>query len=168
MRERKLSVSENKVMMKRLRIQNNSTTLADQLLSFFKEKNLRKGDAVPNEMERTASLGVPWGVVREASSRLKLMGIVEIRTRRGMILSEPSLLGGMRSFFDFIRFGKAFDLIPTLVGRENDYQGNILLMQVAPGTIARTPEAALKRKSKGGMFQQRKRVEYDPVINFDC
>lgn len=45
-----------------------------------------------------------------------------------------------KSWFDLIRFGKAFELIPTLVGRENDYQGNILLMPVAPGTITNNPK----------------------------
>lgn len=48
------------VTMERLRIQNNSTTLVDQvedkLLNFFKEKDLRMGDAVSNEMELAASL----------------------------------------------------------------------------------------------------------------
>ena len=44
-----------------------------------------------------------------------------------------------KSWFDFIRFGKAFELIPTLVGRENDYQGNILLLPVNPATITKNP-----------------------------
>lgn len=90
--------------MERLRIQNNSTTLVDQvedkLLSYFKEKDLMKGDAIPNEKELTESLGVSRGVVREALSRLKMMGIIETRTRRGIILTEPSILGGMRKVVD--------------------------------------------------------------------
>ena len=90
--------------MERLKIQNNSVTLVDQvedkLLSYFRDKDLRKGDAIPNEMELTVSLGVSRSVVREALSRLKMMGIVETRTRRGMILSEPSLLGGMKRVVD--------------------------------------------------------------------
>ncbi len=52
--------------MERLRIQNNSTTLVDQvedrLLNYFKEKDLQKGDAIPNEMELTVSLGGCRGV----------------------------------------------------------------------------------------------------------
>ena len=45
-----------------------------------------------------------------------------------------------KSWFDVIRFGKAFELVPTLVGRENDYQGNILLMPVNPSTITNNPK----------------------------
>ncbi len=44
-----------------------------------------------------------------------------------------------KSWFDLIRFGKAFELIPTLVGRENDYGGNILLLPVDPETITNNP-----------------------------
>ena len=44
-----------------------------------------------------------------------------------------------KSWFDIIRFGKAFDMIPTLVGRESEYEGNILLMPVDPGTISKNP-----------------------------
>jgi len=45
-----------------------------------------------------------------------------------------------KSWFDIIRFGKAFELVPTLIGRENDYQGNILLMPVSPSTITNNPK----------------------------
>jgi len=42
-----------------------------------------------------------------------------------------------KSWFDFIRFGKAFDLIPTLKNRQNDYQGNILYLPVSLNTITK-------------------------------
>ncbi|MEA5127935.1 MAG: GntR family transcriptional regulator [Proteiniphilum sp.] len=90
--------------MERLKIQNNSVTLVDQvedkLLTYFREKDLKAGDPIPNEMELSASLGVARSVLREALSRLKMMGMIETRTRRGMILSEPSILGGMKRVVD--------------------------------------------------------------------
>ncbi|WP_298647769.1 GntR family transcriptional regulator [uncultured Proteiniphilum sp.] len=90
--------------MEKLKIQNNSVTLVDQveekLLNYFKEKDLQQGDHIPNEMELSAALGVARSVLREALSRLKMMGMIETRTRRGMILSEPSILGGMKRVVD--------------------------------------------------------------------
>lgn len=90
--------------MEKLKIQNNSVTLVDQvedkLLAYFKEKNLQTGDHIPNEMELSASLGVARSVLREALSRLKMMGMIETRPRRGMILTEPSILGGMKRVVD--------------------------------------------------------------------
>lgn len=44
-----------------------------------------------------------------------------------------------KSWFDIIRFGKAFELIPSLVGRQNEYEGNILVLPVDLGTITRNP-----------------------------
>ena len=86
--------------MDTLLVDNQTTTLVDKvedgLLNYLKEKDLRTGDPIPNEAELSATLGVARSVLREALSRLKMMGLIETRTRRGMILSEPSLLGGMK------------------------------------------------------------------------
>lgn len=40
-----------------------------------------------------------------------------------------------KAWFDYIRFGKAFELIESLQGREEENQGNILLFPVAQGTL---------------------------------
>lgn len=84
--------------MDTLRIVKTNMTLVDQvedrLLNYFKENNLQIGDPIPNEMDLAASLGVARNVLREALSRLKMIGMIESRPRRGMVLREPSLLGG--------------------------------------------------------------------------
>ena len=58
------------------------------------------GDSIPNEIELSSALGVARSVLREALSRLKMMGMIESRTRRGMILTEPFILGGMKRVVD--------------------------------------------------------------------
>ncbi|MDD3063237.1 MAG: GntR family transcriptional regulator [Massilibacteroides sp.] len=87
-----------------LKIQNQPLTLVDQvedkLLNYFKMHDLRAGSAIPNEQELANALGVARSVLREALSRLKMMGMIESRTRRGMILTEPSILGGMKRVVD--------------------------------------------------------------------
>lgn len=45
--------------------------------------------------------------------------------------------GECKSWFDMIRFGEVFNRVATLKGRENDKQGNILLMPVFHETINR-------------------------------
>ncbi|MDR1091493.1 MAG: GntR family transcriptional regulator [Prevotella sp.] len=90
--------------METLKICTHTVTLVDQvedkLLTYFKEKDFHAGDAIPNEFELAAALGVARSVLREALSRLKMMGMIETRTRRGMILTEPSILGGMKRVVD--------------------------------------------------------------------
>lgn len=44
-----------------------------------------------------------------------------------------------KSWFDILRFGKAFTRIPSLIGRENEKNGNILLFPISPETITRNP-----------------------------
>ena len=85
--------------MKALKIDNQQVTLVDQvenrLLRYFKDNNMKKGDSIPKENELAEALGVARGVLREALSRLKMMGLIETRTRRGMVLSEPKILVGL-------------------------------------------------------------------------
>ena len=86
--------------MEVLKLDNRNTTLVDSveesLIRFFKEKGLRPGNSIPNEIELAASLGVGRPVLREALSRFKMTGMIVSRTKKGMILGEPSLLGGMK------------------------------------------------------------------------
>ena len=108
--------------MEALRKQNHTVTLVDQvedkLLSYFQEKNIGVGDSIPNELELAATLGVARSVLREALSRLKMMGLVESRTRRGMLLCEPSLLRGMKRVVD-----------PRILGEETLF--NLLKFRIA-------------------------------------
>ena len=90
--------------MDTLKIHTQTVTLVDQVedkfLNYIKEKNLHAGDSIPNELELASALGVARSVLREALSRLKMMGMIETRTRRGMILTEPTILGGMKRVID--------------------------------------------------------------------
>ena len=94
----------NIIAMNTLRVHSQTITLVDQvedrLLNYLKEKDIRTGDSIPNELELAAALGVARSVLREALSRLKMMGMIETRTRRGMILTEPTILGGMKRVVD--------------------------------------------------------------------
>lgn len=86
--------------MRKLNIVHHQATLVDQveqdLINYFKDNNFTIGSLIPNEIELASALGVARGVLREALSRLKMIGMIEARTRRGMIITEPSLLGPMK------------------------------------------------------------------------
>jgi DNA-binding FadR family transcriptional regulator len=74
-------------------------TMTDQveerLRDYFKQKNLTVGDPIPKEMELVSALGVSRSVLREALSRLKMLGIIDVRKRRGTVLAEPDVFGGL-------------------------------------------------------------------------
>jgi GntR family transcriptional repressor for pyruvate dehydrogenase complex len=74
-----------------------STTMADivetRLLEYLKKKSFKPGDALPKEIELATALGVSRNVLREALSRLRMLGMIESRKRRGMVLARPDILG---------------------------------------------------------------------------
>ena len=99
--------------MYNLKLHNQAVTLVDQvedsLLNYFREHDLRIGDSIPNELDLAAALGVARSVLREALSRLKMMGMIETRTRKGMILTDPRILSE-DSLFDILGFRIALEI----------------------------------------------------------
>ncbi|MCY1722927.1 FadR/GntR family transcriptional regulator [Prolixibacteraceae bacterium Z1-6] len=81
-----------------------TTTLADQaegkIIGYIKENHLVPGDSLPNEMQFTEMLGISRNVVREAMSRLRMLGLIQSRTKRGIIVTEPPLLNGFKKVLD--------------------------------------------------------------------
>lgn len=76
-----------------------SITLVDQveqkILEYIRNNKLVPGDSIPNENELATSLEVGRSVVREALSRLRMLEMIESRTRRGMVLREPGLMNSL-------------------------------------------------------------------------
>lgn len=62
------------------------------LIEFFIKKQLKPGDALPKEIELSDSLNVSRTVIREALLRLRLMGLIDSKKKRGAILTSPDLV----------------------------------------------------------------------------
>ena len=78
--------------------------LADQatisLKNYLLKSKFQPGDVLPGEIELSQRLGVSRTIVREALSRFRMMGVVESRRRRGMVLQSPDLLKGIELAMD--------------------------------------------------------------------
>ncbi len=79
-------------------------TMADivelKLLAFLKKNAFKPGDALPKEMELAEALGVSRNILREALSRLRVLGMVDSKKRRGMVLTSPDILGSLEKVMD--------------------------------------------------------------------
>ena len=79
-------------------------TMADivelKLLAFLKKNAFKPGDALPKEIELAEALGVSRNILREALSRLRMLGMVDTKKRRGMVLSSPDILGSLEKVMD--------------------------------------------------------------------
>ncbi len=80
------------------------TTMTDmvelRLRQYLKKKTFKPGDALPKELELAEALDVSRNVVREALSRLRMLGMIESKKKRGMVLTEPDILGGFERVMD--------------------------------------------------------------------
>lgn len=89
-----------------------NTSLAEQveekLLAYLKNKNFSTGDQLPKEVELAEQLGVSRNIVREALSRLRMLGMITSKKRKGMVVAEPDLLSGLTRIMD-----------PALLGADN-------------------------------------------------
>ncbi|MGN7787838.1 FadR/GntR family transcriptional regulator [Niabella sp. 22666] len=81
-----------------------SATMADmvelRLREFLKKKAFKPGDALPKELELAEALDVSRNVVREALSRLRMLGMIESKKKRGTILAEPDIMNGFERVMD--------------------------------------------------------------------
>ena len=84
-------------------------TMADvvevRLRDYLKEKSFKPGDALPKEIDLAESLGVSRNVVREALSRLRMLGMVETKKKRGMVLARPDILSSFERVLDPLIIG---------------------------------------------------------------
>ena len=71
-----------------------------KLREYFKKKAFKPGDALPTEVELEQALGVSRNVIREALSRFRMLGIIETRKKRGMVVSNPDILGAFEKVLD--------------------------------------------------------------------
>lgn len=62
-----------------------------RLVSLLQQQRLKVGDSIPKEVELADALGVSRTVVREALTRLKLMGLVASRKKKGTVITSPDI-----------------------------------------------------------------------------
>ena len=81
-----------------------TVTLADgvesRLLEYIQSSGLSVGDLLPKEEDLAKQLSVSRHIVREGVSRLKMLGLVESRKRKGMTLCRPDAFSSVQKLAD--------------------------------------------------------------------
>lgn len=67
----------------------------DSIVELLRERKLSVGDSIPKEIELAASLGVSRTVIREALARLRMMGLIESKKKKGSVITSPDVFGMM-------------------------------------------------------------------------
>lgn len=71
-----------------------------RLQEYLRNEEFNPGDPLPKEMEIAKALGVSRTAVREAISRFKMLGIIESRRNRGMVIRRPDVLRNIQRVMD--------------------------------------------------------------------
>jgi GntR family transcriptional repressor for pyruvate dehydrogenase complex len=66
-----------------------------RLVEILQQKKLKVGDSIPKELELAETLGVSRTVIREALLRLRMMGLIESKKKKGAVITSPDLFGIM-------------------------------------------------------------------------
>ncbi len=65
------------------------------LVDLLEKRKLKVGDPIPKELELAQTLGVSRTVIREALLRLRVMGLIESKKKKGAVITSPDLFGIM-------------------------------------------------------------------------
>lgn len=65
------------------------------LVELLQQQRLKVGDSIPTELELAEKLEVSRTVIREALLRLRLMGLIESKKKKGAVITSPDLFGNM-------------------------------------------------------------------------
>lgn len=63
------------------------------LVELLQKRQLKIGDSIPKEMELAEMLGVSRTVIREALLRLRIMGLIDSKKKKGAVITSPDLFG---------------------------------------------------------------------------
>jgi len=64
-----------------------------KLVELLQQQKLKVGDIIPKEIDLAETLGVSRTVVREALLRLKVMGLIDSKKKKGLVITSPDIFG---------------------------------------------------------------------------
>ena len=67
----------------------------NNLVELLQQKKLKLGDSIPKEVELAETLGVSRTVIREALLRLRMMGLIESKKKKGAVITSPDIFANL-------------------------------------------------------------------------
>ena len=71
-----------------------------KLVEILQQQKLKVGDSIPKELELAQILGVSRTVIREALLRLRMMGLIESKKKKGAVITSPDIFAIMSKSMD--------------------------------------------------------------------
>jgi GntR family transcriptional regulator, transcriptional repressor for pyruvate dehydrogenase complex len=141
-------------------------TMADvvevKLRQYLKNKPFLPGDALPTEAELAEALGVSRNVLREALSRLRMLGMIESKKKRGMVLTKPDILGAFEKVLDPLIIDKDTlqDIFELRLVLEMGLADLLFLRKTAKDVEALEAIAKAEKYDSGKQFRIKSEIEF--------
>lgn len=122
----------------------------ERIRAYLKDKSLRPGDPIPTETELSDSLQVSRNVIREALSRFRMLGLIETRKKRGMVLTKPDIFSGLERVLEPALLGD--DTLRDIFGMRLVIEmgiAELLFMHKTKTDIEALEQIAKKKKING-------------------
>lgn len=133
------------------------------LIEFLVEKNLKVGDPIPKELELTEAMGVSRTVIREALLRLRMIGLIESKKKKGSVITSPDLTTILQKsmkpqIMDDVTLKEIFEMRLSLEIGMADF----IIQRVTPKDIEEL-KAIVKsepKSSKSHLFQIQQEIKF--------
>lgn len=129
------------------------------LQEYFRNENFSPGDAIPKEVDLAQAMGVSRTAIREAISRFRMLGIIESRKNRGMVITRPDVLNNMQrvlnpQLLDGATMKNIFEMRLVIEMGISD----ILFLRKTDESLARLEEIVKKEEATDNKIDQ---LKYD-------
>ena len=84
--EKDLTIIDNKSLVDRVEA---------KLVELLQQRKLKVGDTIPKELDLATALGVSRTVIREALLRLRLVGLIDSKKKKGAVITSPDIFSTM-------------------------------------------------------------------------
>ncbi|MBO9618327.1 MAG: FadR family transcriptional regulator [Niabella sp.] len=65
------------------------------IIDLLHHRKLKVGDSIPKEVDLATSLGVSRTVIREALMRLRIMGLIDTKKKKGAVITSPDIFSNL-------------------------------------------------------------------------
>lgn len=152
--------------MKNFNFEVESKSLVDQvedlLYKYIEQNQMVPGTPLPNEYDLAERLKVGRNVLREALSRLRMLGIIETKTKKGMVLSEPNIMNSLSRVINPFLLNKKsiLDLLSFRVSLEVGIT-DLIITNISDVEIGELEEIVLNHE-----YQEEMKIKVENEIEF--
>lgn len=143
--------------------QESLTDVTEQrIFKYLKDNKYKPGDSFPKEQELASMLQTSRPIIREALSRFRMLGLLQSKKRRGMVIGNPTIFKMLNKIIDpvFLSEQEQRDFNSLRVIIELGL-ADVLAFNASDDDIAELDEIVLREESKPDDYELYLECDYE-------